>query len=355
MDGLRPEILVLVILLVLSVSAWLWTWFRWGRVQRWWYEAADKRFLKQPGLDVGILFILFLANLFAVGVMIQSLVVKPSGESTPSRPLEMEAPANGTQAQPVGENSTPESMSENEQKPRWVALGFRVVRGTLLMAIAIGLGYWLYGTRLHHWGLGFLNPQRIWATVRASWLGFLLLVPPVLLIHALLRMVIPYHHEQISDFEAAREAGAWEALFVIFLSTAIWTPVVEEFSFRVVIQGFAEQVIRCRDNFMRWLLGPLQPVPAELVGLKEAAKLANRDVVKPVEKPTFSSLTFWGPIVISALLFAFAHVGQGPAPIPLYVLAMGLGFLYKTTGNLLLCILIHAYLNGLTLTLLLFT
>ena len=41
--------------------------------------------------------------------------------------------------------------------------------------------------------------------------------------------------------------------------------------------------------------------------------------------------------------------GQGAAPIPLFFLALGLGFLYRQTGSLTPPILVHMILNGLTL------
>ena len=34
---------------------------------------------------------------------------------------------------------------------------------------------------------------------------------------------------------------------------------------------------------------------------------------------------------VSAAIFAFMHLGQGPAPIPLFFLAIGLGYLYRQT------------------------
>ena len=58
------------------------------------------------------------------------------------------------------------------------------------------------------------------------------------------------------------------------------------------------------------------------------------------------------PICISSLVFALLHVGQGAAPIPLFVLALGLGYLYQRTGQLLPCIIVHMLLNGTSMAIL---
>jgi membrane protease YdiL (CAAX protease family) len=52
--------------------------------------------------------------------------------------------------------------------------------------------------------------------------------------------------------------------------------------------------------------------------------------------------------LISSLLFALLHVGQGPAPIPLFFLALVLGYLYHQTHRIWPGLIVHAGLNGLT-------
>lgn len=55
------------------------------------------------------------------------------------------------------------------------------------------------------------------------------------------------------------------------------------------------------------------------------------------------------PILGSALLFALAHIGNGPDPIPLFLLALGLGYIYQRTQRVLPCILIHMACNAISL------
>jgi membrane protease YdiL (CAAX protease family) len=50
-------------------------------------------------------------------------------------------------------------------------------------------------------------------------------------------------------------------------------------------------------------------------------------------------------VFASAVLFAWVHASVWPTPIPLLVLALGLGWLARSTGNLAGPILVHALFN----------
>jgi membrane protease YdiL (CAAX protease family) len=39
------------------------------------------------------------------------------------------------------------------------------------------------------------------------------------------------------------------------------------------------------------------------------------------------------------------HASHGPDPVPLFVLALGLGYLYQRTHRLLPCVVVHLLLN----------
>ena len=57
----------------------------------------------------------------------------------------------------------------------------------------------------------------------------------------------------------------------------------------------------------------------------------------------------WLPILVSSLLFALAHFGIGPDPIPLFFLAIVLGYTYQRTHRIVPCMVTHALFNSLTL------
>ncbi len=52
------------------------------------------------------------------------------------------------------------------------------------------------------------------------------------------------------------------------------------------------------------------------------------------------------PILVSSSLFAALHVSHGPDWIPLFFLALGLGYLYRQTNRLLPGMVVHFLLNG---------
>jgi len=57
----------------------------------------------------------------------------------------------------------------------------------------------------------------------------------------------------------------------------------------------------------------------------------------------------WWPVIVSAVLFALAHSGQGWAPVPLAVLAVGIGYVYRQTHRLVPIVAMHMAFNALGL------
>jgi membrane protease YdiL (CAAX protease family) len=71
--------------------------------------------------------------------------------------------------------------------------------------------------------------------------------------------------------------------------------------------------------------------------------------------PYWPRSPFWSgaAIALTSLFFAALHAPQWPAPIPLFVLALGLGAVYQRTGSLIAPICMHALFNAFS-TLMLF-
>ncbi|CAN0489807.1 unnamed protein product, partial [Hapterophycus canaliculatus] len=72
-------------------------------------------------------------------------------------------------------------------------------------------------------------------------------------------------------------------------------------------------------------------------------------VPNPDTRSDWTPTAIW-PIVVASLLFAMMHWGQGLAPIPLFFLSLGLGYLYRQTGSLIPSIVVHFVLNGFTMS-----
>ena len=58
------------------------------------------------------------------------------------------------------------------------------------------------------------------------------------------------------------------------------------------------------------------------------------------------------PIAISSTLFALLHLGHGFDPVPLWVLAVGLGLIYQRTHRILPCVVLHMVFNAFGLAML---
>jgi membrane protease YdiL (CAAX protease family) len=93
----------------------------------------------------------------------------------------------------------------------------------------------------------------------------------------------------------------------------IVAPLAEELFFRVLLQGWLEDY--------------------------GAATIVDIEPAVPLAAPRW-------PIVISAALFALMHLGQGPAPAPLFVLGLAMGYLYRQTHRITPPLVLHAFFNA---------
>ena len=163
----------------------------------------------------------------------------------------------------------------------------------------------------------------IWLGMKAS----LWILPPVLLVSFLVSLMVPYKHLVL---DTMRQAETWQLYAFIFVGTAVVAPIYEEFMFRVLLQGGLER-----------LANPESLTSMDLDDDCEAPATGQAPVLW---KPTH----VW-PIVVSSLFFALMHGGQGAAPIPLFLLALGLGYLYRQTGRITAPLIVHMVLNSMTL------
>ena len=183
-------------------------------------------------------------------------------------------------------------------------------------------------------------------------------------------------------------------------AAVIVAPIVEEFLFRVFLQGWLENLAAYRqavrvgrefppgfgvDLFWGRAHAYHRPQPSStedglLTGDREdvaeissnteidtpppsvSANHPPNGLTNPYSSPS-ASLGFhvdssgshlpmrpasW-PILVSAGAFAAAHIGHGPDPIPLFFLALALGVLYQRTHRVWPCITVHCLLNFVSL------
>lgn len=229
----------------------------------------------------------------------------------------------------AGLATAPASSAEFQVRPDPLAFQFCKSVGNLAVIL---LGTLLLARRGPIWtSIGWPFRRR---DLTLGWLWALLLIPPTLAINASLNFVVQYEHP-VLDLLAGQHD--WAAIVLLFLGVAIVTPIAEEFLFRGLLQGSMTRVAMTFG------------IRKEL---RDAETKSQRDrLIQQLHRYSPTDLTdapMW-PIVVSSVIFAAMHLGQGAAPIPLFVLALGLGWLYRRTGRLWPSIIVHMLLNTLSL------
>ena len=160
----------------------------------------------------------------------------------------------------------------------------------------------------------------------------LMLIPIVMLIQMAATTYVEYKHPTIDslieNFNGRTAMWAW-------ISAVGIAPLIEEFFFRGVIQGWLQRCFDHDESKETWFMG----------GVVTAN--AHSDT-----NPTLQLLRFWAPILITSVLFAMMHLGQGPAPIPLFFLSLGIGYVFRKTGSFVPCVIIHFMLNFISMAVL---
>lgn len=114
------------------------------------------------------------------------------------------------------------------------------------------------------------------------------------------------------------------------LSTVVVAPLVEEFHFRVFLQGWMQRIFGMdTTKKMRVIQGDVR-----------TEKMVAQKLVRGKSK----NVPVW-PIFLCSLIFAAMHAGQGAAPYALFVFAVFLGLLYRQTHSVVPCIVVHIVLN----------
>ena len=151
-------------------------------------------------------------------------------------------------------------------------------------------------------------------------------LPTILLLNGLVSIfVTKYNHPVIDAFLSEMSLSA---LLSTAFSVVIAAPLVEEFVFRGVLLSFLQRVF---DG--NWTL--------------ESLVFCDNSVM-PTRAASMGITTRYGAIVVTSILFAGLHVGQGAAYIPLFFLALALGYVTQKTGSILPAIIIHISLNSLS-------
>jgi membrane protease YdiL (CAAX protease family) len=217
----------------------------------------------------------------------------------------------------------------------------------------------LSGTRLDQLGL---TTRRFGHNVLAGIAGMLALTPPVLGVYWLVRYLYAQsgeHGVESHALEVIARQSLFPAEWVMLVFTAtVAAPFLEELTFRGVLQpwlaarrwgGHLAMVgaltlavaFRGDDLFAAW------PKGIRSLTLAASPALFVLALVPIYLLVYWRSRTPLGPALFgTSLLFACVHTSVWPTPVPLFVLALGLGALAQRTRSLVGPIVLHGLFNG---------
>lgn len=251
--------------------------------------------------------------------------------------------------------------------------------------------------------------SRFWHDVRLGGTTFLLVTPPMYLLQAILTQFWPSEHPVI---KLLKETPDPLLITVGVLSAVLIAPLVEEYFFRVIFQGWLENLpsLGGRRNAANIAIAGYSPqaeaaADRMVVEAEEAPRapviynatlaedgpatddrpdstvevLADRPSGdNPSSPPPFPAMAgplsaelvetaelemgepepgirqrpaSW-PLLISSFVFAAMHAGHGPDPFPLFLLALALGYLYQRTHRILPSLVLHFLINSTSLIML---
>jgi membrane protease YdiL (CAAX protease family) len=201
------------------------------------------------------------------------------------------------------------------------------------------------------------NFRELVSDIRIGVVAWLAALAPVYGMQLLL--VTLFGHAEGHPLIQMIEEHASPTLFALaFAAAVLVAPICEELMFRLVLQGWLE---KWEDLELGWRTPPRPSIELVEVVTTEAAPDIDPNIVEvpllaeelvPTEPPRIGvgGLPYgWLPIGVSSLLFALAHVGWGPDPVALFLLALILGYVYQRTHRIVPSMVTHALFNGMAL------
>jgi membrane protease YdiL (CAAX protease family) len=164
------------------------------------------------------------------------------------------------------------------------------------------------------------------------------------------------------------------------VAAVVLAPLTEEILFRGVLLGYFTR-ISCR--LPRTAHSPVSELHGSDLARDQALEIDRRDeapfivgdaslqtalaaanpyappdgpLSKPAAKPRpprVNAVSLLLPNILVSVIFAALHGPQWPAPVPLFLLSLGLGYLYQRTGSIVAPIALHATFNGVSTAMLL--
>lgn len=203
----------------------------------------------------------------------------------------------------------------------------------MFIATVVGLAYLKFAGPASASDLGICL-KRIRFDCFLGVIAFLAVIAPVLFLQVALEQMFPQAQKH-PFIQLVQEQNGFFYFTMIFVMAVVFAPIVEEFLFRVVIQGWVERLMTATAIHRDSMTEPYSRID-RMVVMMDRSRLSDR---------ILSGGRAWLPIIISAGLFAAAHIGHGTAPIPLFFLAIALGYVYQRTHRLWPSLVTHMLVN----------
>jgi membrane protease YdiL (CAAX protease family) len=204
---------------------------------------------------------------------------------------------------------------------------------------------------------------------RLGVIGFLATLLPVYCVLAIVIQIYPPERPH-PVLQLLAEKSEIAAIVSAAFFAVVFAPLAEEFLFRAFLQGWLEAVLSPRPKspppLPSWQFAEVElQVPLEVHAVKTHTvenHLIENPYAPPQVDPTRAAgfipavapplhtpaRPAWAAIIITSIVFAALHASEWPAPVPLFFLALILGYLYNRTHRLLPCIVVHLLFNGLS-------
>lgn len=225
---------------------------------------------------------------------------------------------------------------------------FSIVAGMNLLVATIAAMALLYLRYLRFSILG-LQTSNLSQDLMIGVVAFVMVIPGILGLQWLLTMLVEYKH---STMEMVANDSSLLTVGAAWFSAVLVAPICEEVFFRGILQAWLQRLTLVRHNQSdqilsdRVLFGGWDSVPHETTEAGDHAVEPVTTVTATIDSESSWLTDSYWPILLSAALFGLAHAGQGPAPIPLFVFGLVLGYLYRKTGSIIPCIVLHMLLNA---------
>jgi len=207
-----------------------------------------------------------------------------------------------------------------------------------------------------------LTTRHAGSNVIAGYLGWLLLTPVVLVLFTIItQWTTPEEHALLRVVKEQPIPWDW---FLVTFSAAIAAPILEELVFRGVLLPWlirasaacqvmvawaavlAACLLSSEKSLAGWKPAPVLFVVAMLPGYWFAPRIVRLLCALIRRPPPDRLATVTRAIYGTSLIFAAFHSSVWPSPIPLFILALGLGCLAYRTQSLIGPLVLHSLFNA---------